>query len=403
MLEPKFWLRNCGALVAAFTASTALADGVQKIDTVEVSGHYDNSIGSSDAASSGVITPQLIDDRPLLRPGEVLEYIPGMIVTQHSGAGKANQYFLRGFNLDHGTDFSTYLAGMPVNMRSHAHGQGWTDLNFMIPELIARIDYFKGPYFASQGDFATAGGANIHYFDALKKNLAELTAGQEQYGRALVVASAETGPGRLVYAFEAFHSNGPWENPDNYRKFNGVLRYTQPIADGQWSVTAMGYTGKWNSTDQIAQRAVDSGLVGRFGAIDASDGGKSSRYSLSFDYQASLAGGRLQSTAYGIRYYLSLYSNFTYFLDHPEDGDQFNQVDDRKIYGWNGSWTRNDEYFGRQMLNTIGWDMRQDRINPLGLYDTVQRERLATTRQDNVRETSYALYLENQTSIIFIC
>ena len=391
------WKRIPVATVVGALATHVFAQGVQKLEKVEVSGHYDNSVGSSDAASAGVITPQLIDNRPLLRPGEVLEYIPGMIVTQHSGAGKANQYFLRGFNLDHGTDFATTIAGMPVNMRSHAHGQGWTDLNFMIPELINRIDYFKGPYYASQGDFATAGGANIQYFDTLKKNLVELTGGQEHYGRALLVGSAEAGSGRLVYGFEAFHSNGPWENPDNYRKSNGVLRYTQPTHDGQWSVTAMGYSGKWNSTDQIALRAIEDGSIGRFGAIDASDGGKSSRYSLSFDYRAALAGGQLQTTAYGIRYYLSLFSDFTYFLDHPVDGDQFNQVDDRKIYGWNGNWTRSDELFGKRMQNTVGWDIRQDRISPLGLYDTVHRQRVSTTRQDNVRETSYAVYLESQT------
>ena len=383
-------------LAFVLTASSACADGVPNIK-VEVYGHYDNSVGSSDAASAGVITPQLIDDRPLLRPGEVLEYIPGMIVTQHSGAGKANQYFLRGFNLDHGTDFSTYVAGMPVNMRTHAHGQGWTDLNFMIPELIARIDYFKGPYYASQGDFATAGGANIHYFDKLTKNLVELTGGEEHYGRALVVGSAETGPGRLVYGFEAIHTDGPWENPDNYRKYNAVFRYTQPIADGQWGVTAMAYTGKWNATDQIPQRAVDRGLIDRFGAVDASDGGKSSRYSLSFDYQAALAGGQLQMTAYGVRYYLSLFSDFTYFLDNPVNGDQFNQVDDRRIYGWNGSWHRADTWFGLPMTNTLGWDFRQDRLNPLGLYGTAHRERLSTTREDDVRESSLGLYIESQT------
>src|SRR5437763_5250357 len=383
-------------LVHAILSSAAFAQ-VMEIDKVEVSGHYDNRIGTSDAASAGVITSQLIDDRPLLRPGEVLEYIPGMIVTQHSGAGKANQYFLRGFNLDHGTDFSTYVAGMPINMRSHAHGQGYTDLNFMIPELISRIDYFKGPYYASKGDFATAGGANIFYFDKLKQNLAELTGGDDEYGRALLIGSADAGSGGMLYGLEALHNNGPWENPDNFRKYNGVLRYTQLTKDGQWSVTAMGYSAQWNSTDQIPRRAVDDGRVDGFGAIDASDGGKSSRYSLSLDYRTALAGGQLQTTAYGIRYYLSLFSNFTYFLDDPENGDQFNQVDDRKIYGWNGSWVHADTLFGLPMTNTLGWDFRQDRINPVGLYSTVDRQRLSTTREDKVRETSLALYAENQT------
>ena len=384
------------AVAMAVGATSVFADGVQNIEKVEVTGHYDNSVGSTDAASAGVITPQLIDDRPLLRPGEVLEYIPGMIVTQHSGSGKANQYFLRGFNLDHGTDFATTVAGMPVNMRTHAHGQGWTDLNFMIPELIARIDYFKGPYYAALGDFATAGAANIHYFEKMKQGLAEVTVGSDRYGRALTIGGKELGPGQLVVGVELFHNNGPWDHPDNYRKYNGVLRYTQPLGDGQWSVTAMGYAGTWNATDQIAQRAVVAGNIGRFGAIDPSDGGRSFRYSLSADYQGTAAAGQLQSTVYGIRYYLSLFSNFTYHLDNPIDGDQFNQVDNRRIFGWNGTWSRLDSLFGKTMKNTIGWDIRQDRIDPLGLYHTANRERLVTTRQDSVHETSYAVYLENQ-------
>src|SRR5438552_5314750 len=169
--------RTTLSIVLWMLAGLAHGDGVQKLDQINVFGHYETAVGAMDAASAGVITPQLIDDRPLLRPGEVLEYVPGMIVTQHSGAGKANQYFLRGFNLDHGTDFATYIAGMPVNMRTHAHGQGYTDLNFMIPELISRIDYFKGPYYAAGGDFSVAGGANIHYFESMKRNLVEGTVG----------------------------------------------------------------------------------------------------------------------------------------------------------------------------------------------------------------------------------
>ncbi len=387
---------SLGIALAAIAAG-ARADGIQKLDKVEVTGHYENAVGTSDAASAGYITPQLIDDRPLLRPGEVLEYVPGMIVTQHSGAGKANQYFLRGFNLDHGTDFATYVAGMPVNMRTHAHGQGYTDLNFLIPELIARVDYYKGPYYAAQGDFATAGAAHIHYAESLQDTLTEGAVGNERYGRALAVGGTDFASGKLVYGVELRHDNGPFENPDNFRKYNGVLRYTQSLGDGQWSVTAMAYSGQWNSTDQIAKRAMDNGLVDRFGAIDPSDGGSSRRYSISADYQQKLADGQLQSTVYGIRYYLSLFSNFTYFLDDPVHGDQFNQIDDRKIYGWNGSWTRRDTLFGRPMTNTIGWDVREDRLNPLGLYNTERRSRLSTTREDRVRETSYAIYVENQT------
>jgi hypothetical protein len=378
-------------------ARVAHAGDVASDGAVVVTGHYEIGVGTTDAASAGVVTPQLIDDRAILRPGDVLEYIPGMIVTQHSGAGKANQYFLRGFNLDHGTDFDTYLAGMPVNMRTHAHGQGYTDLNFLIPELVSSIDYFKGPYNAAAGDFSSAGGANIFYFDTMPKNVAELTGGSDQYGRALLLGSTDANVGRVLYAFEAFHDNGPWDVPENFRKYNGVLRYTVPVADGQFGITAMGYDGRWTATDQIPQRAVDEGLIGRFGSLNDSDGGNSYRYSVSADYRAPLAGGKLQTTAYGIRYYLNLFSDFTYYLNNPVDGDQFNQLDNRKIFGWNGSWSRVDTLFDKQTQNTLGWDIRQDRIDPVGLYDTVRRVRISTTLEDQVRETSYSVYFENQT------
>lgn len=377
-------------------ATHAGAQDAERIEKVEVTGHYENGVGTSDAASAGVITPQLIDDRAMLRPGEVLEYIPGMIVTQHSGAGKANQYFLRGFNLDHGTDFDTYVAGMPVNMRTHAHGQGYTDLNFLIPELVSRIDYFKGPYYASEGDFATAGGANISYFRQMKQNLAEVTGGTYQYGRALVLGSTEASRGQFLYAFEAVHENGPWDVPENFRKYNGVLRYTLSVGDGQLGVTAMGYDGRWTATDQLPQRAVNKGLIDRFGSLNSSDGGTSRRCSLSIDYEATAGGGRLLTTAYGISYYLNLYSDFTFYLNDPVNGDQFEQYDKRRVYGWNGSWSRRDTLFGYPMQNSAGWDIRQDRIAPVGIYDTVQRMRLDTVRQDNVRETSFSIWIENQ-------
>jgi outer membrane receptor protein involved in Fe transport len=383
-------------LLLALLPIAARADDVQRLDKVLVYAHYATGIGSSDAASAGYITPQLIDDRPLLRPAEVLEEIPGMIVTQHSGAGKANQYFLRGFNLDHATDFATTVAGMPVNMRTHAHGQGYMDLNFLIPELVGRIDYYKGPYSAKQGDFATAGSADVHYADSLRKTTAEITAGTDEYGRALLAGSPELGPGRLMYGLELYHDNGPWEHPDNYRKYNAVLRYTQPLAKGRIGLTAMGYSGTWNSTDQIPQRAVDEGVIGRLGAIDPSDGGRSYRYSVSGDYATGLGGGTLQANAYAIRYYLKLWSDFTYYLNDPVDGDQFNQYDNRKILGLNGSWSRPDEVFGLPMDNSFGWDFRQDRIDPVGLYDTVQRVRRSVVREDRVHEASYALWFENQ-------
>jgi outer membrane receptor protein involved in Fe transport len=383
-------------LAAAAALLPALAAGQQTLQPVEVTGHYDNRIGTTDAASAGFITPQLIEDRPLARPGNLLEYVPGLVVTQHSGVGKANQYFLRGFNLDHGTDFATWLAGMPLNLRTHAHGQGYTDLNFIIPELVSGVRYFKGPYYASVGDFASAGAAFMGYAERLDQRLVLGTLGDYGYQRALAIGSAAAGPGTLTYGFEYLHSDGPWEVPNDYRKLNGVLRWFMPVGEGTFGITAMGYDGRWNSTDQVPLRAVDSGLIGRFGTLDASDGGDSSRYSVSLDYRTPLAGGQFQSTAYWFKYDLSLFSNFTYFLNDPENGDQFEQLDKRNVYGWTGQWTQIDDWAGRKVRNSAGFELRQDRIDPVGLYATRSRERLSTTREDDVIVGSAGIYAENE-------
>jgi outer membrane receptor protein involved in Fe transport len=386
-----------GVFALTVVLDASYATEPPRLDSVDVVGHYDNRVGTTDAASAGVITPQLIVDRPLLRPGQLLEYVPGLVVTQHSGAGKANQYFLRGFNLDHGTDFATRVAGMPVNLRTHGHGQGYTDLNFIIPELVSRVDYFKGPYYANVGDFGSAGGANMYYVDSLKQGLALATLGNFAYARALLAGSTPAGSGTLTYGLEAFHNDGPWEVPDNYRKYNAFLRLVAPVGDGELGVTGMAYSGRWTATDQVAQRAVDEGLIGPFGSLDDSSGGASHRYSLSVDYTTPLAGGEFKTTAYWIKYDLNLFSNFTYFLSDPVNGDQFEQADDRDIYGWQGEWTRSGALFGRPARNTVGFELRQDRIDPVGLYATRRRERLSATREDDVTEGSVGVYGQNDT------
>ena len=375
----------------------AAADKPRRMDEILVIGHYDNSIGSTDAATAGIITSDLIADRPLLRPGQLLEYVPGLVVTQHSGSGKANQYFLRGFNLDHGTDFATSVAGMPVNMRTHGHGQGYTDINFVIPELISQVNYFKGPYYASVGDFGSAGGADMLYTNKLAESLALGSVGDYGYQRALLAASQDVAGGTLTGGAEYLHNDGPWDNPDDYRKLNGLLRYTLPVGDQVFGLTAMGYSGRWNSTDQVPQRAVDSGDLGRFDTIDDTSGGTSERYSLSADYSTPLAGGELQSSAYWIKYQLNLISNFTYFLSDPVNGDQFEQADDRNIYGGQGEWSRSGELLGHATKNSVGLEVRQDRISPVGLYATASTERLSTVREDRVTESSAGLYAANET------
>ena len=187
----------------------------------------ENLVGIAQSASQGAITARQLDARPIMRSGEVLETVPGVIISQHSGEGKANQYYLRGFNLDHGTDFATTVAGMPVNMPTHAHGQGYSDLNFLIPELVSGVQYSKGPYFADQGDFATAGAANINYVNTVGKPIVRVAGGGEGFTRALVAASPRVGRGHLLAALEVEHNDGPWTQPDDYRKVNAIVRYSQ--------------------------------------------------------------------------------------------------------------------------------------------------------------------------------
>ncbi len=387
--------RRLAAAACSAAALAAHADDPVTLPKVEVIGRYENEIGVWDSASQGAVTREGILERPLLRPGEVLESIPGMAVTQHSGDGKANQYFLRGYNLDHGTDFATWVAGMPVNMPTHAHGQGYTDLNFLIPELVSRVLYNKGPYFAQDGDFASVGSARIQYVDRLPANIALATGGSYGYARALAAGSPEVGGGNLLYAFEYQHGNGPWERPASFNKYNGVLRYAQGTPANGFNVTAMAYGAHWNSTDQIPQRAVDSGLVGLFGTLDPTDGGNSSRYSLSGEWRQSDGNVSRAATLYAIRSRLNLYSNFTYFLDNPVNGDQFLQAESRTVLGGEASQTWFTHWGERHVWNTLGLQVRGDRVSPLELASTEARQRLSTTRRDRVSIGSVSPYFSN--------
>ncbi|PIG30467.1 outer membrane receptor protein involved in Fe transport [Janthinobacterium sp. 35] len=383
------------ALALLSVPTPQAAASTDESHTVRVTGHYDNAVGTSDAASQGVITNELIVNRPALRTGELLEFVPGLIVTQHSGDGKANQYFLRGFNLDHGTDFATYVDGMPVNMRTHAHGQGYSDLNFLIPELVQRIDYKKGPYFASEGDFASAGAARIRLADRLPQGQASVSVGQHGYVRGVVADSVAAGQGTLLYGLEVNRNNGPWDVPENVRKYSGVLRYSQGTADNGYSVTAMAYKNSWNATDQVPLRAVESGQIGRFGSLAPSDGGDTSRTSLSYAMRQRTQNRLFELDAYLIRSQLELNSDFTYFLAKPAAGDQFQQSERRTVAGVNASESWNTQLFGLPLRNKLGVQARVDRLSPVGLYSTVERVRQSTVREDRVREASIGVYGEN--------
>jgi len=356
----------------------------------------ENLVGIAQAASQGAIVPRQLEQRPLMRDGEVLETIPGVIVTQHSGEGKANQYFLRGFNLDHGTDFATTVGGIPVNMPTHAHGQGYSDLNFLIPELVAGVQFSKGPYYADQGNFATAGSSNINYATALDRSIARVEGGGEGYARLLLAASPKMGSGHLLGAIELAHNDGPWDRPDDYRKLNGVLRYSQGDVINGWAITAMAYHGQWNSTDQVPHRALSSGLVGRYGTLDPTDGGTTYRYSGSVDWQRGSGRTLTKITAYGLAYDLDLFSNFTYALDDPTHGDQIEQADHRFVTGARLTHRRLGRWGGHDWQNTIGVQVRNDDITDVALYHTQARVRLDTLGQAAVLETSGGLFAQNE-------
>lgn len=387
-------------IYSAFSGNAlAQTEDTLQAPEVEVIGTYDTGVGSSDSASAGRVTARKVETRPALRPGEVLEYVPGVIITQHSGDGKANQYFLRGFNLDHGTDFSLTVAGMPINMPTHAHGQGYADLNFVIPELVSGIEYRKGPYYADVGDFSAAGAANIEYANSLPHTIGSVTIGEHAYKRALLAGSPNVGGGTLLYGIELLGQDGPWENPENFKKFNSALRYSRGDKEDGFSITAMAYKAEWDSTDQIPQRAVDSGQIGRFGAIDPSDGGETSRYSFSYEQHHDFGSGHFIVDAFAVQSKLNLWSNFTFFLDDPVNGDQFEQAEDRKILGLHPRVEFYNKLAGMDSIFKIGLQARRDDIDPVGLYHNVARERFGTTREDKVVETSVGIYAEESLQV----
>ena len=380
----------------AFAAPDGAEQPAAALPEVRIESSRTSQLGVADSANTGVVTQQQLDARTVYRPGELLEATPGLIVSQHSGEGKANQFYLRGFNLDHGTDLRTTVGGMLVNQRSHAHGQGWTDLNFLIPELATQLGYRKGPYYAAEGDFSSAGAVSIDYADRLDRGIASFGIGQFGYRRVLLADSPQFGNGHLLYALEAFHNDGPFQHPDDYRKLNGVLRYSEGNAANGFNVTGMAYHGKWNATDQIPRRAVAAGALSRFGAIDPTDGGAAGRYSLSGEWRRTTEGGQTRINAYIVRQRLDLFSNFTYFLDDPVNGDQFAQPDRRVTTGLNAShiWQTRGPGLGSEW--TAGVQLQNDNIFN-GLYSTAARQRVSTTRQDHIVESSIGVYLQNTT------
>jgi outer membrane receptor protein involved in Fe transport len=345
---------------------------------VTVRGRQDDLVGVAQSAGEVTVGAEELKNRPLLRSGEILETLPGLIITQHAGGGKANQYFLRGFNLDHGTDFAIFLDGMPLNLPSHAHGEGYSDMNTVIPEFVERVDAEKGPYYADVGDYGSAGSAQVVFYKTLPQNFFQVDGGDDGYGRFVFGVSQKLGSGSLLYGGEAYHDNGPWVHSDNFYKFNGLVTYSQGGHDNGFSITIRSYDGaRWNSSDQLPYTAIP--VVGFFGALNPTDGGRSQRYSMQGEWHHKGATSETTFMAYGFYYDLNLFSDFTYYLVDPYKGDQFEQQDRRWVAGIDIRHTIFGHFFGRKKTETtFGMQLRNDWIHN-GLFRTEDRVRTSKT------------------------
>lgn len=357
---------------------------------IVVYGRALEEIGIARSASQGTVGYADFDAIPISRIGELVENVPGLIATQHSGSGKANQFFLRGINLDHGTDFAGFVDGVPINMRSHGHGQGYLDFNFLIPEAIERIDFRKGPYFADVGDFSAAGTAAFKTADTLRP-FAEAQIGEFGFVRGVAGGSTGLGSGDLLIVGDAQFYNGPWVLAENLERFAGLVKYSFGGERSRFSVQLNAYDARWTSTDQVPERAVASGLIDRFGNIDDDLGGSTTRLGLVF----SGAVGDTTFSAYATRYELELVSNFTYFLEDPVRGDEFVQRDKRWVLG--GAVSHRIER-GPIAVN-VGADLRHDAIGEVGLFRSADAVPFDTVRLDAIDQTGLGLYVDGQIGI----
>ncbi|HYB42421.1 MAG TPA: TonB-dependent receptor plug domain-containing protein [Candidatus Methylomirabilis sp.] len=348
------------------------------------------------ASSEQIIPGRDFELRPQGRPADVLRYVPGLIMSQHQGGGKAEQYILRGFDADHGTDVALFVDGMPVNLRSHAHGQGYADQHFVIPETLERVDVYKGPYFVEFGDFATAGAFNFVTLDTVPEDRVEAAGGSWGTQRYLTLLSPTRDRLKTLVAMEVYASNGPFERPQEYIRFNLFAKATASLgetADGSAWISYL--NSNWFASGQIPERAVREGLIGRFGAIDNSEGGNTQRFSGNANFAWRLSDTEtVRARAYGQYYQLDLFSNFTFFLNDPVNGDQIEQSDrNRIVAGLDTSYERRDTVLGVPVTTTGGFQFRLDRPRVV-LANTADRHLLQTTQDVNIFETSYSPFLK---------
>ena len=391
--EPLFW---DAMMELAFSADVTITAPRSFRNIAELPNPEESLIRVAEAASQGAITGEQLQTRPIMRPAEALEAVPGLIVSQHSGAGKANQYYLRGFNLDHGTDFATTVAGIPMNAPSHAHFHGYTDTNFLIPELVSGIQYKKGPYYAEEGDFSSAGAVNVNYVNRLDEPIVTMSGGMHGWGRLFAGASPQVGQGFLLGALEVNVNDGPWDHDGDFNKVNGLVRYSHGDSRNGLSVTALSYSADWHSSDQVPRRAVQQGLITRFGHLDDTDAGESSRHAIVVDGQRADQNSSTRLTAYAMAYRTTLFSNFTYFLDDPINGDQFEQTDRRVTSGGRVTYRRLHRVGGLPLESAVGTQLSYNRITPTALYRTVAQRRISTTNEDRLDQSSVGMFAQTE-------
>ncbi len=378
-------------VIAICDASTANSqENDDLLQEVVTWGRSTDLVGEAHSASQGIVGYEDLNTRPILRVGELVEVVPGMIATQHSGGGKANQYFLRGINLDHGTDFSIAFEGMPVNFRTHAHGQGYLDMNFIIPELVKTIEYRKGTHAADVGDFSAAASTKFDTYNRLDEGFVKLTIGSEEYQRLVAAGSWDSASGTWLGGLEVQYSDGPWENPEDTKRYNGLLKYTTDIGDYSTEFIGTAYSNDWNATDQIPQRAVDDGTLDRFGFVDPTVGGESYRYNLIANFTSDTTYYQAFASSYG----LNLFGNPTYFLNDAVNGDQIEQEDRRTIIGGRMDRSWRNQWRNHHLEVRAGLDTRYDMISKVNLFNTSLRERLTSVRDDAVDELSVGAYAE---------
>jgi outer membrane receptor protein involved in Fe transport len=349
------------------------------------------------AASSETMRAGDFELRPHSTTQEILNNLPGLVAGQHAGGGKAMQYFLRGFDNDHGTDIALFVDGIPVNMLSHAHGQGYADLNFLIPETVERVELYKGPYFVQWGDLANSGAVNFITKERATENSLQALGGFFNTMRYTGVLSPRLGPVQTFLATEVYFSDGPFKNPENYSRYNFFSKFTlTPTPESQLSLWLSAHDGDWDASGQLPLREVHARRLDRFGTIDPSEGGRSDRQNVNLIYTYTPSPQeKLFVQLYGSRYKLRLFSNFTFFQRDALRGDGINQDDSRVLYGGRVHYTRFWTLGGLPTESLLGFETRNDDAD-VGLFHQQKRQRFATTTKVNVEERSFSGYLQQE-------